>query len=105
VDITGTTTRENRSIVTWTDIVIQPRSKHNVPRNLSYQMQISILHNRHVGEKLNDQYDAPFRISLICSRGTLCPWNMDLLANKPPVSDMRSSVVTKEEQFSDRTYI
>jgi hypothetical protein len=28
-----------------------------------------------------------------------------LLANKPPVSDMRSSIINKEEQFFDYTYL
>jgi hypothetical protein len=36
---------------------------------------------------------------MLCSRETLCPYNMGLLANRPPVSDIRSSIINKEEQF------
>jgi hypothetical protein len=28
-----------------------------------------------------------------------------LLANRPPISDMRSSIINKEEQFFDYTYL
>jgi hypothetical protein len=50
VDKKGKTTRENINIVIRKRIVINQRSYHDVRKNLSYPMQISILHNRHEGD-------------------------------------------------------
>jgi hypothetical protein len=42
---------------------------------------------------------SPFRIRLLYSRVTLCPYNMGLLVNRPPFSDMRSLQELKRNNF------